>query len=501
VDRIGQLKQSVHVPQCEQPVIARNFLWLISSQIVGGMAALFGGIYSRRVLGAVVIGQYSWSVSVLSYFSLLTNPGLVTIAKRDVARNPNRAPSLFSQLLALQLSLALSAFGLLAVLAATGLRGPMVSRLLMLVALGLLFVPFDLAWLLQAHERMAPVAIAQVVVQILKLPILIWLVRQPDHVMRYAVLSYPFQLGLTCFLLWYATSHGFLRWEKVRLTFHGASRLVREALPVGLSQVAILLYYNFDAVLLGFLSGDRVVGIYTTAYSIMLTPTLFSGALSTAYFPRLSRLHGNEHESAKLSSNFLRLLVWMGMPLAALGWAFGRYGLVLLYGRDFAEGGQLFEWMSLNLALIFFNVGIGNPLDAWGLQMPHFRVGCVGAVFNVALNCLLIPPFGAWAAVVATLLSEVVVGVGCLRIRNKHVRLQWWTIVTKPVLVCLAAAIAGRCLAFQFPNQWFLSLTLIGLSILVAFWMTERTLARNLLASLRNIDEPNRTVFAGRTAG
>lgn len=486
--------RATSVPQGERRVIAHNFLSLTATQMVGRVVGLFTGIYTRRVLEATVIGQYSWCLSVLSYFSLLINPGLETVAKRDVARDPSQASRLFSQLLALQLTLAVAACGLVAVFVVTGWREPIVNRLLVLLAIGLLFVPFNLTWLLQAHERMAPAAIAQVVAQILQVPTLVWLVLEPAHIVRYVVLGYPFQLGLIGFLFWYTTRHRLLQWSEVRPTFHGAWPLIKEALPLGLSQAAILLYYNFDTILLGFWSGDRVVGIYSTAYNVMVIPTFLGGALSSVYFPQLSRIRGNKQQSAIVSSDFLRILVWMGMPLAALGWAFGRHGVVLLYGLEFAESGPLLEWLSLNLALIFFNIGVGNPFFAWGLQLPHFKVTCTGAVFNVALNWVLIPRFGAWAAVVTTLLAEVVVGVGCLWVRNRHVRLPWWTIVAKPLLLCLAAALIGRYLAFKFPSHWFLSMTLVTCGLLVAFWVSERNSVVNLLHSLRKIPKPNRTV-------
>jgi O-antigen/teichoic acid export membrane protein len=174
----------------------------------------------------------------------------------------------------------------------------------------------------------------------------------------------------------------------------------------------------------------------------------------------------------------------MGLPLAALGWAFGRRIVVVLYGHDFAEAGPLFEWLSLNIGLIFCNVGLGNPFDAWGLQVPHFRISCAGAVVNVALNCFLIPRLGAWAAVGTTLIAEVVVGIACLAVRNRHIRQSWWSIVSRPFVVSLGAASIGRYLAHEFPGHWSVSLGLVTCGIVVGFWMLEKNSTVELLGSL-----------------
>jgi O-antigen/teichoic acid export membrane protein len=471
-------------------VIVRNFLWLSGARVAVLAVGLFAGIYARRVLGATAIGQYSWCLAVLSYFTLVANPKITVIALRDVAREPRLAAFRFSQVLAVKFSLALVAFGLVCLFAATGWRGPIIGHLLILMAIGLLLTPFDLTWLLQAHQRMAPAAVAEVAVKILSLPVLVLLVHEPPDVTRYVWLAYPFQLGSIVYLCWYASRHRLLRWLEVRPTFRGAWPLFKDAFPLGLSQSATFLYGNFDAILLGLLSGDRVVGIYSTAYTVMWVPTFLSAALTQAYFPHLSRVHDNERQSATFSSDFLTIHVWLGMSLAALGWAFGRYVIVLLYGQGFAESGPLLEWLSIDLALSFFSAAVGQPLNAWGLQRPYFLSTLGGAVVNVVLNCILIPWFGSWGAVITTLLAEGVVGVGCLWVRRRHVRISWWRITARPLFICFAAALIGRYLASAFPGQWLISAMLVAGGILAAFWVSERRDLAGLLRRARGVASP-----------
>jgi O-antigen/teichoic acid export membrane protein len=471
-------------------VIARNFLWLSAAQVAVLVVGLFSGVYARRVLGVTAIGQYTWCVAILSYFFLLANPKIQVIALRDVAREPGLAARRFSQILAAELSLSLVAFVLVCVLAAIGLRGPMIGHLLILSAIALLFKPFDLTWLLQAHERMLPAAAAEVAVKILSLPALVLLVHEPADVTRYVWLAYPFQLGAIGFLCWYAGRHGLLRWAEIRPSFRGVWPLLTDAFPLGLSQSATYLYGNFDAILLGFLSGDIVVGLYSTAYHVMMMPTFLSSALTQAYLPQLSRVHDNEQQSAIFSSDFLMIHVWMGMSLAALGWAFGRYVIVFLYGQGFAESGPLLEWLSLDLALIFFSTGVGQPLNVWGLQRPYLLWTLNGAAVNVALNCILIPWFGAWGAVFTTLLAEGVVGVGCLWVRRTHVRISWWKITARPLFICFAAALIGRYLASVFPGQWLISAMLVACGLFAAFWVSERRGFVGFLRRVRGAAEP-----------
>src|SRR5690242_16046737 len=72
-------------------LILKNFLALSTGSAVEHIVKLFSSIYVRRVLGVIAIGQVSWTASVMSYFTLLSNPGFQFIAKREVARDPDRA--------------------------------------------------------------------------------------------------------------------------------------------------------------------------------------------------------------------------------------------------------------------------------------------------------------------------------------------------------------------------------------------------------------------------
>jgi hypothetical protein len=52
-------------------LIARNFVFLSVGQVVVFSIGFITGIYSRRVLGVVAIGEVAWTMSVLSYFTLV----------------------------------------------------------------------------------------------------------------------------------------------------------------------------------------------------------------------------------------------------------------------------------------------------------------------------------------------------------------------------------------------------------------------------------------------
>ncbi len=461
-------------------VIARNFLSLNAASFAQRFLGLFTSVYTRRVLEVVAIGQISWCASIMSYFSLAINPGLGTIAQRDVAREPSKAGHYISQLLILQVALALGAFAFAEIFAWLNPRGPQIHLILTLQAFGLLLLPFNLTWLLQAHERMAAAAIATVVSQLLMVPALFLFIRGPSHVIRYVWLSYPFTLGMLIYLIWYASHHRLFRWEEIRPTLHGSLALVKEAVPLGMAQVAVLLYYNFGAIFLGFARGDAVVGLYSTACNLMTVSLTLCTSLATAYFPALSRAQGNAHQMKQTSTEFLRVLVWMGFPIAAMGWAGGRYVVRLMYGQHFAASGPMLEWLSLNIALVFFNVGIAWPLNAWGHQRANFYASGVAAILNVALNWALIPRYGVWSAIGATILAELAVMVYVLYWRRRICPISALRIASKPLMASVIVGVSTKVLISVFPNYWWIVLGVGVAGLAASVWVAEKETIRRL---------------------
>src|SRR6187455_467274 len=72
-------------------LILKNFAALSSASLFEHVINFFTGIYARQVLGVIAIGQVGWTAAIVSYLTLLVNPGLQVIAKREVARDSHEA--------------------------------------------------------------------------------------------------------------------------------------------------------------------------------------------------------------------------------------------------------------------------------------------------------------------------------------------------------------------------------------------------------------------------
>jgi O-antigen/teichoic acid export membrane protein len=438
--------------------IAANFLGVALTSAINVVAGLFISIYVRRTLGPVAFGEISWNAAVLAYLALIANPGLQLIGQREVARRSGDTERLASLILTLQGLLCLTAYVLILGIAALDLRGSEVSTLLTIQGIALFFTALDAGWILQGRERMVAPAVATLIFNLSQFPALLAFVHGPDDVIVFAIINLPFAAANLAYRFWYLAHKRVIDLRKLRPRLAGARRMLEEAWPLAFSQGAIVILYSCDTIILGFTHGDNTVGQYASAYKLMLVATVVSGALCSAYYPALARAHDHPAQARRVQSEFTSLMVWMGLPIAALGWAVGRHVVRLMYGAEFFESGAYFEWLCLNVALIFINLALGAPLTAWGLQKLHFKITGIAAVVNLALNLALIPTYGPWAAVATTIAAEFLVLVITVVMRRR-IGLGWsplYRAVLPPLVCSTAVAAAIALLPASLAPYWWL---------------------------------------------
>ena len=335
--------------------------------------------------------------------------------------------------------------------------------------LTLFLTAWNTGWALQAHEYMAVPSLAALAFNALQIPALLLLVHSPADLVTYAALVLPFTLAAVGFNAWYLARKGVGRWWRVRPALAGARGIVREAWPLALTQASALVMLNSGTLILGFTNSDEAVGQFASAFRLILVPGVITAALWNAYFPAFARSHDCPAEASALSREYVGLLAWIGLPIAALGWALGRHIVQLLYGPAFAPSGRYFEWLCLTVGLTFLNYGIVATLVPWGRSGLQLKITASAAALNLIVNASLVPFYGPWSAVAATVAAEFLIVVLGLTIRQR-LRLFWHPIlpVVGPPLVCSAMVAAGlTALPASFDRLWWAEL-LAGAAVLGA---------------------------------
>ena len=117
----------------------------------------------------------------------------------------------------------LVAYAVVVAIALLDPRGGQASTLLLIQGVIILINAGSAIWVLQAHQRMAGPAIASLVINLLQIPALLLLVRDPGDIYLFAAYTLPFSLALVGYYFWYLQHHGILAFADVRLRLRAAA--------------------------------------------------------------------------------------------------------------------------------------------------------------------------------------------------------------------------------------------------------------------------------------
>jgi O-antigen/teichoic acid export membrane protein len=186
-------------------------------------------------------------------------------------------------------------------------------------------------------------------------------------------------------------------------------RLLQSGTVLLLTNAAVLAYTNIDLVLLRWLSGDQLVGLYSAAYRVIQLPMGAFYALTAAAQPVLTRQsrHGASVVNATVRPIAASAAI-AGVAVAVVIAAF-RHGVIqLLYGPSFAPAAGPLAILAVAIPLDFLVAIKGTSYVARGLERPTLVCVAASAIINIAGNLLLIPRFGMTGAALSTVISYAV---------------------------------------------------------------------------------------------
>ena len=156
---------------------------LASGQFAAKAVGFVAFAYLARVLEPEGYGAVEYVVGLSVFFAMIVDAGLGPIGVRRVIQEPASLPVLAFQVPLARLIIAAAGVPIMALIAASAMKGQAPSGLIWLYAGSLLIAPWWQEWLLQATDRMRDAAIAQVL-RPLVFGLVIWVfIRKPDDLL------------------------------------------------------------------------------------------------------------------------------------------------------------------------------------------------------------------------------------------------------------------------------------------------------------------------------
>ncbi len=394
------------------------------------------GLVLARMLGAELLGLYSLSSTVTSLLSVLSVLGISAGVVRfiPIARNQKDDARLWGIILtglalpALVSTVLVIGVILLAKPIALGIFGrPDLVPVLRLDSLGVPFVVLlsVLSSITQGFKRMEYKVISEDVTwNLLKLVLSVVLLVAGLGVMG-AVLANNIAAAAAVAVSLFFLHRLFPLNRPVRAAKQNVREMLGFSLPIYLTRVLSRFSGSIEALVLGFLGLVSGVGIYTTALRLSGVGMLFHYSLQQIAMPMISDLHDRDalDELTRLYRATTKWGMTFNLPVF-LTMALFAGPLLSIFGADFVEGAT--GLIILAFATLFnASTGVcGSVITMTGHSKMTFFNSVFNLGVNLALDLLLIPPFGIIGAALAVTLSEVTLNV--IRTVQVFVLLRVW---------------------------------------------------------------------------
>ena len=199
-----------------------------------------------------------------------------------------------------------------------------------------------------------------------------------------------------------------------------------------------------DRWFLGAWAGQGPLGVYAFASGIGLTGTMVIGALTTAWFPEMSREYETYREESlgnigRLWARFaaMHMVTWLAVVAA------GGDIIRLVADPRFHAGAGLVPWLAGGVFFYGMAALANTGLFLVKTQAPTAAWWIAGAACNVGCNALLVGRLGAMGASLAYCLGFSIIAAGMVRSAQSrlHLPIPW-----KKILIAGAITLAAGVL-------------------------------------------------------
>ena len=182
------------------------------------------------------------------------------------------------------------------------------------------------------------------------------------------------------------------------------------------------LYFSADIVILGLLTSKHEVGIYAGIVLIYNIFTTLRGIVISALSPHFARSLDHLENLKKMLLSWSLLAGLLALILLLLGFFYGKELIVFVLGEQYLskESFNVLIILSVTLVILSINTMFPNLVILIGESKKYQKVTFYAVLSNIGLNFLVIPLYGMVGAALTTLLAEVIVAIGAMKIFYIH---------------------------------------------------------------------------------
>jgi PST family polysaccharide transporter len=402
-------------------------------------------------LGPAHYGILEFTLAVMTFFTLPADLGLSWYGAREVARNPERGPRLLHEITGLRVALTLGSMAALVVFILVIHKSFEQKALLGIYCISLLATPFQLQWFFQAYDRMKWVGVANIVRQFGFAGFVFLCCRGGASLLWVGFAECISVTGLATYCILLTRFRLGAPWPWPDLHIGRLFGHIRQALPIGLSELSWAFMWYFCTVLLGLFYPDKSLGWFGASHRTVMAMHNFVVLYFFNLLPSISRCVGKPNSQLlRLTDRSVRFVAWTGLYAAAALSVLSPWVMQILYGASFRAGSGTLVILVWMLPIAMLSGHHRFILLAYNHQARLLGCMVTSAAAAVVSGLILTPHFGgsgaACALIIANALNLVLV---YFSVSKLVVTVPLWPQIRVP----LAALLTGALVFFAI-QRW-----------------------------------------------
>ncbi|MBD5069158.1 MAG: oligosaccharide flippase family protein [Lactobacillus sp.] len=400
-------------------------------------------------LGPKGVGIFNYTNSITNYFVLVAGLGLANYGVREIASVRDNKEALSKRFWELEYLNIFIAVGILAVffLITPNLN---YSQYYLIESLMIIAALLDISWLYIGLEDFGKISLANFIVKVVSFMLIVYLVHNEGDLWKYIFIQSISTL-LSQSVLWLPLRN------KVSYMLVSLKDIWRHFMPAChyfISKIAITLYTNLNKTLLGIFGTAAAVGFYSNSLTLVTILVTLVTSVDEALLPRMSSLNakGDEKQMHAILQKTIHLSMYFTIPLMfgivvvtdqLVDWFFGyKFNFIKSIIPIFAP---LVVIMPLGISIARQYLVPKGEIKSYNLSVIY------SAIISVIINIILVPKYGIYGSIIATMVSETLVTVVRVvdLLKNTTFRFEYSRIIK--IILCSGVMAVT---VFYFTNSW-----------------------------------------------
>lgn len=403
--------------------ILKNYFYNILYQLFVVITPFITVPYITRALGGEALGTSDWTAGIVQWFVLFGILGVNIYGNKKIAevRDDKKVMSkTFFEIFVMQfICMLISGIAYLLFIQTIN---PDIRLYAFLQSISLISVALDVTWFFYGVEDFKKASIRNMIIKVLGIILIFTFVKSPNDLGLFILINAGSGV-LGQAIMWVQLRH-YISIEKISV--RGVIQHLKPNILLFIPQIATSIYTMLDVSMLGYLYPNVAhVSYYQQAQRFIKMFLFFITSIGAVMLPRIANMNTRGEEAKAEITRFLqttlRMALYLAIPMIV--------GIITLIPSFIAwfmnQEYQIVTPLIILTTPIILFISLSNVYGTQymlptGMTKEYTISVVAGACTNAALNFVLMPKYGAFGAIAASVTAEFIVTfIQWLHIRNK----------------------------------------------------------------------------------